>query len=175
MNFGARSFHRTFALWIAIPLFVTLATGLVYRVGRSWFGMEKPTGNFILSIHSGEWMGHWLSAVYVLIVGVGLLLMAALGLKMALPTKTKNKPRLIHRMVGLTLLLPLAVSAVTGIGFHFGSTALQFPEPTLKLLMSLHQGSWMGPTLRPFYVLFVGLGLLFVLASGLRLHRLIKR
>jgi hypothetical protein len=175
MNFGARTFHRSFALWIAIPLFVSLATGLTYRVGRSWFGMEKPTGNFILGIHTGEWMGHWLSGLYILVVGLGLLAMAASGLKMALPKKTKNKPRLIHRALGLTLLLPLTVSAVTGIGFHFGSTALQFSEPTLKLLMSLHQGNWMGPALRPFYVLFVGLGLLFVLVSGLRLHRLIHR
>ncbi len=170
-----RNLHRSLALWIAVPLFVSLATGIVYRVGRSWFGMEKPTGTFILNIHSGGWMGHWLSAFYVLIIGLGLLVMVASGLRMALASQTKNKPRLIHRILGLVLMLPLAASAITGIGFHFGAAFLNFPEPTQRLLMSIHQGSWMGPALRPFYVLFVGLGLLFVLVSGLRLHRLFQR
>ncbi len=175
MKLAPRNVHRTLALWIAIPLFVSLATGIAYRVGRAWFGMEKPMGDFILNIHSGGWMGHWLSALYVLLVGLGLLAMLGSGLKMALGSKTKNKPRFIHRILGLTLLLPLAASAITGVWFHFGVTFFDLSDPARRLLMSIHQGGWLGPTLRPFYILFVGLGLLFVLVSGLRLHRLFQR
>ncbi len=175
MKYSPRTLHRSLALWIAIPLFVSLATGITYRVGRSWFDMEKPTGSLLLNIHTGEWMGHWLSALYVLLIGGGLLVMVASGLKMALAAKTKNKLRATHRILGLTLLLPLAASAITGVGFHFGEAFFNFSEPTQRLLMSIHQGSWMGPALRPIYILFVGLGLLFVLVSGLRLHRLFQR
>ena len=40
----ARPLHRRIALWLVVPLLISLSTGIFYRVGRSWFGMEKPTG-----------------------------------------------------------------------------------------------------------------------------------
>jgi len=168
MRPGIRLFHRSLALWLALPLCVTLTTGLTYRVGRTFFGMGKPTGNFILDIHTGAWMGEWLSVLYVLSTGLGLLAMAASGLKLLLSTRTKNRPRLFHRILGAVLLLPLAASALTGIAYHLGVRLFKISESSQKLLMTVHEGGWMGPALKPFYVLSLGLGLLLLVASGLR-------
>ena len=64
---------------------------------------------------------------------------------------------------------PLIVTAVTGIAYQIGGKWLGADEKFLKLVMNLHQGSWLGPELRPFYILLVGGALVFLCLSGLRL------
>ena len=41
--------------------------------------------------------------------------------------------------------------------------------------MTIHEGAWLGPSLKPFYVLLLGLGLLVLAATGLRLTGLFGR
>ncbi len=170
-----RKLHRLISPWIFALLFISLATGIIYRIGRAWFGMSKPVGNNILSIHAGDWLGDTLSPYYVLLVGGGLLALLATGLVLAIQSRSKAGPRRMHRMLGLILMLPLAASAVTGILFKVGEDWFHFSEGTLDLLMSIHQGSWLGKTARPFYVLFIGLGLLALGIYGLRLTKLFSR
>ena len=55
---------------------------------------------------------------------------------------------------------------MTGIGYRLGRSWLGWSDDGTKLLMSLHQGSWLGPKWRALYVLFVGLGLLYLLGSA---------
>lgn len=174
MRPGIRLFHRSLVFWLALPLCISLATGLTYRVGRTFFGMGKPTGKFVMDLHTGAWMGEWLSVVYVLFTGLGLLAMAGSGLTLLLSTRTKNRPRLFHRLLGALLLLPLTASAITGILHHLGIILFKMPEASQKLLMTIHEGSWLGPGLKPFYVISLGLGLLLMIATGLR-FRLARR
>jgi hypothetical protein len=37
--------------------------------------------------------------------------------------------------------------------------------------MSIHQGSWLGPVLRPYYILLLGLGLFWLIGTGIRMIR----
>jgi len=170
-----RKVHHLISPWLFILLFVTLATGVIYRVGRAWFDMSRPTGNKVLSIHAGEWLGEATSPYYVIFIGGGLLALLVTGLVLAVQSRAKAGPRRMHRLLGLILLLPLAASAITGILFKLGEDWYHFPEGTLDILMSIHQGSWLGKTMRPFYVLFVGLGLLALGLYGLRLTKLFPR
>lgn len=48
MNHAPRNLHRLIAPWLALPLAVTLATGIAYRTGWAWFGMGKETGGKVL-------------------------------------------------------------------------------------------------------------------------------
>lgn len=155
-----RSFHRVFAPWFFILLLVTLATGIIYRVGRAWFGMSKETGNKILAIHAGDWLGQHVSPLYVLLVGGGLLALLVTGFVLFIKGRAKAGPRRIHRLLSIILLLPLTASALTGILFKLGEDWFHFSDGTLSVLMSIHQGSWLGKELRPYYILFIGLGLL---------------
>jgi len=42
-------------------------------------------------------------------------------------------------------------------------------EDTLDLLMSIHEGAWLGNDIKPFYISVLGIGLVLVTASGLML------
>lgn len=156
----ARSFHRIVAPWFFILLLVTLITGITYRIGRAWFGMSKEMGGKILSVHVGGWMGDVASPIYVLLVGGGLLSLLVTGLVLLFKSRAKAGPRRAHRILAFILLLPLTASAVTGILFKLGEDWFHFSDSTLSVLMSIHQGSWLGKELRPYYILFIGLGLL---------------
>lgn len=135
----------------------------------AWFGMGKKAAGWLLDIHSGGWLGDTGSAIYVIVNGSGLLAVVATGLYLVLKSRTKGQPRVFHRVLGAMFLLPLATSAITGIAFKVGEDWLHLPDATLGLLMSIHQGSWLGKAARPFYVLAIGIGLLGLAMTGLQM------
>ena len=59
--------------------------------------------------------------------------------------------------------------------FKLGEKWFPLPDETLDLFMTIHEGAWLGPSLKPFYVLLLGLGLLVLAATGLRLTGLFGR
>ena len=165
-----RIFHRKIAPWVLPLLLLSAATGLIYRIGRAWFGMSKETGGKILHLHSGEWLGEDGSVIYLFITGGILLFLIFSGLWMYLTSKSpKPGPRKSHRVLSIVFSLPLIVTAVTGIAYQAGGKWFNAGEGTMKLLMSLHQGTWLGNTWRPFYILFIGLGLIGLCLTGLRM------
>ncbi len=172
-----RILHRKISPWLVPPLLLLAITGLIYRIGRAWFGMTKETGGEILHLHSGAWLGDHGSALYLLLVGGFLLFLIISGLWMWFTTKKpKAAMRGYHRVLAIAFSLPLILSAVTGIAMQVGTKWLNMSDPTFKLLMSLHQGSWLGTILRPFYILFLGVGLIALCLTGLKLlvHRKIS-
>jgi len=122
-----------------------------------------------MHIHTGEWMGAYGSAAWVALVGGGILALALTGLFLVVTSRAKGQPRVFHRILGATILLPLAATALTGLTVHFFGNAL--PDGVADVLMSIHQGGWLGKTLRPFYVLLLGCGLLAMIVSGLKMAR----
>jgi len=165
-----RTFHRNFAPWLGILLAFTALTGLIYRFGRTWFGMAKETGWQVLDIHSGEWLGEVGSVFYVLVIGLGLIAFIVTGLVNRIGFKPgRSRIRKFHRIFALTLCLPLLISATTGMAYKAGETWFGISDQTQNFLMMLHEGAWLGPTFKPFYVLLVGLGLLAVVVSGWRI------
>jgi hypothetical protein len=167
----ARPLHRRLAPWLVAPLLISLSTGIIYRVGRSWFGMEKPTGQRILDLHTGMVLGETASLLYAAFTGLGLLVLAVSGARLLLGSRASRGARGRHRLAAWMLLPPLIATSVTGLGYHFGGLWFGWEEGTLKLLMSIHQGSWLGPTLRPFYILLVGGGLLMLIITGVAMLR----
>lgn len=171
-----RMIHRKLAPWLLVFLLLSAITGIIYRVGRSWFDFTKETGNEVLYFHTGEWFGTHGSVIYVILLGLGLLFLVISGLWMLKTGQnTKNKLRKSHRVSAVIFSLPMIVTAVTGIAYHVGGKWLQADEKTLKLIMNLHQGSWLGPDLRPFYILLIGGGLIVLCLTGLRMCLQMRR
>lgn len=165
-----RILHRKLSPWVLPFLLFSAVTGLIYRIGRSWLGMTQETGGKIRHLHSGEWLGVNGSVIYLTILGGALLFLIISGLWMWFTSKTpKPGPRKSHRILAIVFSLPLVVTAVTGIAYQAGGKWFQADEGTLKLLMSLHQGSWLGPTLRPFYILLLAGGLIALCLTGFRM------
>jgi hypothetical protein len=175
MSPAFRKFHRRVSPWLIVPLVVTLATGIAYRIGRAWFGMDKDLGSKVLDVHSGEWLGGTGSMIYLAVVGLGLLALIVSGATLLLTSRSKIPMRLGHRIVALILMLPLTASAVTGLAYKFGEEWFHISDGTADLLMDIHQGSWLGKGVAPYYVLFVGLGLLALSWTGLQMTGLLKK
>ncbi len=74
-----RQWHRTLAPIVMLPLLITVATGVTYRLSKDWFGLSRDQVHFLMSIHEGEYLGHTLEPFYVLLNGVGVLWMLATG------------------------------------------------------------------------------------------------
>jgi uncharacterized iron-regulated membrane protein len=139
---------------------LSATTGIAYRVGKKWFGMDQKTGHFLMEIHTGEWAGSIFSTIQVLVAGLALLMILATGLSIFRKSKSRQPARLFHRVLGIALILPLAATALTGMAYKIGEEYFQISEDTADLLMDIHEGGWLGQDLKVYYVLVVGLGLL---------------
>ncbi|MCX6937754.1 MAG: PepSY domain-containing protein [Verrucomicrobia bacterium] len=167
----SRPLHRSLSPWLAAPLILVALTGLTYRIGRSWFGMPKEVGNQVLDFHTGMWLGKGASLVYTSMVGFGLLALTISGAVLLWKSRAKTGSRRWHRIVAWVLVLPLFASASTGLLHHYGELVFGFEKDTQSLLMNIHQGNWLGPKGRPFYILWVGLGLLTLVVTGVSMLR----
>lgn len=190
MNF--RKIHRYVAIVVLPLLAVSALTGLVYRLGRNWFKMSDETGKLVRSIHEGGYLGETVGPFYVLLTGGGLLLLIVSGVTMwrrsDLPGGrggdgeggTKRIPprrtvRWFHRVASMVLLIPLAVTAVTGMGYRLTQSWLGWPKARAQWLMDVHQGTLLfGKDYRLYYILVIGLGLLVMLGSGVKLIKLFR-
>ncbi len=85
-----RQFHRALAPIVLFPLTVTVFTGVIYRLGKSWFGLSRDQLHFLMVIHEGEYFGATLEPIYVLLNGLGLLWMLATGSFMLWQTFSKS-------------------------------------------------------------------------------------
>ena len=99
-----RLIHHRLAPWLFILLALSAITGLAYRVGKKWFGVDKEAGNFLMSLHTGEWAGSVFSTLQILTAGLGLLILLGSGAAMFVKSKSRQPMRLSHRLLGAGLL-----------------------------------------------------------------------
>jgi hypothetical protein len=169
---ASRRLHRRLAPLLAAPLLVAAATGVAGRVGRSWFGMPKALAKQLFAIHAGGVLAEPLEPFYVLAMGLGLVGLLVTGAQL-LPALARRRPpqgeRLLHSRLALVALVPLLLTAVSGVLFRLLETWTSLPVASFRWLMVLHQGGWLGPQFKPVYVLLVGLGLVGLLVTGVRM------
>lgn len=87
-----RKMHRTLAPIVLLPLFITVATGVIYRLSKDWFGLSRDQVHFLMTLHEGEYLGKTLEPFYVLLNGLGLLWMLATGGTMLLQSVWRSRP-----------------------------------------------------------------------------------
>ena len=74
-----RQLHKNIAPIVFLPLFITVLTGVSYRISKDWFGLSRDQVHFLMVIHEGEYFGKFLEPFYVLLNGLGLLWMLFTG------------------------------------------------------------------------------------------------
>lgn len=75
-----RRYHRTIALIIALPLLVTILTGVSITILREWSGTGRDLSSFLVRVHTGDILQ--LAAIYPILNGLGLLGLLVTGLSM---------------------------------------------------------------------------------------------
>ncbi len=177
-----RKLHRKTAPILFIPLLLTALTGIAFRVGRSWFGLSDGFGDFMMVLHEGRFLGKPIVPIYVLLVGLGLVGMVVSGItlikqrKQAATSKSlKLNERKLHQVIAPIAFLPFAVSAITGVFYRLGRAWFNLSEDQADFLLKIHQGSYLGSTLRPIYVLLVGASLIAMLLTGLQMSGIVRK
>lgn len=173
--------HRQLALILFLPLLASALTGVIYRLGRSWFGIPVTAGNFLMFIHQGEFLGQPLVPVYVLFVGLGLLGMIGTGLTILLRRRrrshqqSKFSSRLLHRILAPIIFLPLIATSLTGIVYRLGKSWFGMSNQQAAIFLRIHQGTYLGPFWRHIYVLVVGIGLISMLITGINMTGIFRK
>jgi uncharacterized iron-regulated membrane protein len=176
-----RKLHRKTAPIIFLPLFIAALTGIAYRLGYSWFNIPNEVADFLMVLHEGRYLGAPLVPVYVLLVGSGLLGLIATGLTLIQRKRTtsasppKRDWRWFHRGLAPIAFLPLIVSAFTGISYRIGKDWLGWSNDRAEIFLRIHQGSYLGPDLKPIYVLLVGIGLIGLLITGIQMSGIFRK
>ncbi|MGQ9838078.1 MAG: PepSY-associated TM helix domain-containing protein [Cyanobacteriota bacterium] len=82
-----RKIHRMLAPLLFLPLVVTVLTGSLYQIA-----LLNQTFDYywLIQIHKGQWGPLNLQAIYPFLNGMGLLVMAATGLRMWWQTQPKR-------------------------------------------------------------------------------------
>ncbi len=89
-----RKLHRFIAPIIFLPIFLTVITGVSYRLGRSWFKIPKGEGSLaetLMMLHQGGFLGDQLKPFYVLLDGVGLIGLLVTGIIMFMNVGKKRR------------------------------------------------------------------------------------
>lgn len=78
-----RDLHGMVAPIVLLPLLLTVASGVSYRLLRDWAGLDREASHLLMVLHEGEWLRRWLGptgeTLYVLCNGLGLLWMLVTG------------------------------------------------------------------------------------------------
>jgi multisubunit Na+/H+ antiporter MnhB subunit len=181
MTIPFRKLHRKIAPILFIPLLFSALTGIAYRLGRNWFNIPNSIANFLMAIHQGEYFGPRLVPIYVFGVGVGLIGLIVTGLSMLkLKRQLSQRPsklhhRWVHHVTAAIAFVPLAISAATGIAYRLGNDWFELPQAQSALLLQIHQGSYLGPTLKSIYVLVVGLAMIAQLFTGIQMSGVLRK
>ncbi len=73
-----------------------------------------------------------------------------------------------------SLFLPLFLTVITGIGYRLGKSWFGLSSEQAEIFMVIHQASYLGDELKPFYVLLNGIGLIFMLVTGIALRAMVR-
>jgi uncharacterized iron-regulated membrane protein len=76
-----RKSHRYLSLIIALPLVLTVLTGMATTVAQEWPLKIGLSSSLLLKIHTGEILG--LQAIYPILNGIGLIGLLVTGLSMS--------------------------------------------------------------------------------------------
>jgi hypothetical protein len=111
----------------------------------------------------------------LVLLGSGIVLLIASVMSMLWQTRKKlfNSPksmRLIHRLEGFALLLPLTVSVATGVAYRVVELR-DGSDGTLDFLMDLHTGGWIGRGVSPYYIAVLGIAVLGLSFTGWKVGR----
>lgn len=82
LRMSFRVFHRSLSPILFLPLLISALTGIAYRVGQAWLGLEDKYVKVFLKIHEGAYLSPKLHLAYVSLVGIGLVALLVTGIPM---------------------------------------------------------------------------------------------
>ena len=156
-GFTWRSLHATLAVVATVPLLTTITSGALYRFSRAVLLYEKPSVQFLLSIHTLSFLS--LHTVYPIILGLLALALFVTSLPLSPMSTLVTSPslanlrallpasltrRTLHRTGTLLIGSPFLTTALTGMAWTVSRYYLHHTKDDAAWLMDLHQGGYTG-------------------------------
>jgi hypothetical protein len=91
------------------------------------------------------------------------------------PINWKIQLRKFHQTVAPIVLIPLIITVITGTCYRLGRDWFGLSREQSHWLMAIHQADYLGNNLRSLYVLLNGLGLLWMIITGISMIRINKK
>ena len=83
--------------------------------------------------------------------------------------KFLSNSRQLHKTLAPWVILPLFLSATTGLFYRISKDLLGFSRDQVHWLMSLHEGEWLGGNGELIYVFLNSLGVFWMLITGFQM------
>lgn len=161
------SFQRLFRQ--LIPIFsacfmATAVTGIILGLGNHIIQLPPIALEVLTMIHQGAFLGSQLTPVYVLLIGLGALIICLriivgtghkLLSKQAQPSKVET-----YRAIALIITIPLAFCIETGVAYRLGIDWFGISNKQTATLLSFHGGALLQTWLGVAYTLIVGCSLI---------------
>ena len=80
-----------------------------------------------------------------------------------------SNSRQLHKTLAPWVILPLFLSASTGLLYRISKDLLGFSRDQVHWLMSLHEGEWLGGNGELIYVFLNSLGVFWMLITGFQM------
>ena len=80
-----------------------------------------------------------------------------------------SNSRQLHTKLAPWVILPLFLSASTGLVYRISKDLLGFSRDQVHWLMSLHEGEWLGGNGELIYVFLNSLGVFWMLVTGFQM------
>ncbi|HBK99606.1 MAG TPA: peptidase [Microcoleaceae bacterium UBA10368] len=90
MKKAFRKYHRILAIIIALPIILTVLTGMLTTIVKEWPINTEISSRLLLKIHTGE-IFH-LQAIYPILNGLGMIGLLVTGLSMSGLFDRRKKP-----------------------------------------------------------------------------------
>lgn len=178
MNRVFRKLNLQIAPILLFPLLMTSLTGIVLGLGNRLKILPTVVIDALLVIHQGKFLGAKIAAFYVLLLGLGVLV---ISLNILLKIRdnlvfTRVKPIVVnlYKIVGLILVFPLGVCVETGVAYRLGTDWLDMTSQQTAIFGSMHSGTPLAAVWGISYTLVTGLGLILLSIIGVETSLIAK-
>jgi hypothetical protein len=170
MNRVFRKLNLQIAPVLLFPLLMTSLTGIILGLGNRLGILPTVVIDALLIIHQGKFLGAKIAPFYVLLLGLGVLVIGLnilIKVRDSLTSKSVNPVVVnIYKIVALILVFPLGVCVETGVAYRLGTDWLGMTNQQTAIFGSMHSGTPLAMVLGILYTLVTGFSLILLSIVG---------
>jgi hypothetical protein len=178
MNRAFRKLNLQIAPILLFPLLMTALTGIILGLGSRLGILPTVVIDALLVIHQGRFLGAKIAPFYVLLLGLGVLVISLSILIKVRDSLASGRVKPvfvnIYKILVLILVVPLGVCVETGVAYRLGTDWLGMTSQQTAIFEPIHSGAPLGWVLGISYTLVTGFSLILLSIIGVETSLITK-